>query len=139
MFESHEGQMKRITTVCLRRELLVNRLSGSRIAYYLVKLLTRLKILSRKGELGIFYPDVGNEKVIPDRIAYRHPVTGREGSDTIQGLVDRSVELTARYIIAAYDYHTGRMTREECEKIITGASLETGMAGEGVNEMRYFS
>ncbi len=139
MLGMEEKALKKISRKCLRRELLVNMISKSWLAYKCVRLITGLGLLKKKGELGIFYPDVMDQKILPDKFVYRHPVTGKNHSATINGLVEDSVSLSARYISAAYDFYIGKASREECEKIIPGASLESGMVGKGINEMEYFS
>ncbi len=134
------AQAAKITARCLKKQLLANRCFRSGAAYKLLHLLIKLKIIQRKNLLGLFYADLeNNEKPFGSTIHYEDPVSGDKKQKSLAMLLDEAVNLGTGMVMAAYNYHSGKLSEEECRRIINGLSLETGMANTPMSMMKHFT
>jgi hypothetical protein len=125
-----------MTGRALRRQRLADVLYRTHGVYYIVKALSFLQ--SVRDLPGLFYADV-KPGMLPERISYRHPVTGSERDVSVHELLEESVRLSLRMIACAQAFFENKITRRQAERILTGQSLETGLVGVGVQRMRYFA
>ena len=74
---------------------------------------------------------------LPELMSYRDPVTGERKKNTLEDLMQSSIEKGQEMVQAAYAYHRGDIDRHACQKIIDGSNLDTGRVGILASDIRY--
>lgn len=91
--------------------------------------------------LALFYPD--NKKNIPDNIInfdyFLHPVTGEKFQGNINDIFDNAIKQGKIYLEAINDFLFDKKTKEELKDILVGYSLDVGLYGVKVEDVKYFS
>lgn len=94
-----------------------------------------------RGLLALFYP--GNYERFPDYIinfgTYKNPVTGEDFNGTVDDIWADALRLSTDFLGAVNDYIFGELPLEELKNIIKGYSLDVGLLGVKVEEVKFFS
>ncbi|HOM30133.1 MAG TPA: zinc dependent phospholipase C family protein [Deltaproteobacteria bacterium] len=88
--------------------------------------------------LGLFYADAGDAR-FPETIEAQDLVVGAPYTTSAGELFDKAGRHAAAMMNAAWAFACGRTTRRELEEAIPGASLDTGMVGVSVAQVRHTS
>jgi len=121
----------------IKRQRLFNRLDRSRLIYYILYFLAKLRLIN-KVLLALFYENLKKDKtVLADDLEYRDVITGESKKSSQKDLFEASFKLGGEMIKAAFDYSRDRMTRDECARVISGKSLSTGRLNVGAAEVKY--
>jgi hypothetical protein len=91
--------------------------------------------------LALFYPDI--EKDIPNEIInfdyFLHPVTGEKFEGNIDNIFNNAIIQGLTYIRAVNDFLFNKKNKQELKNILVGYSLDVGLYGYKVSDVRYFS
>ncbi len=121
----------------LRRQIKYISLTHSRFYLVIFKALCKLGFFPDRAVAG-FYPNLEKETIrLPDPIQYKDVITGEPKQTTLNDLIEEAVQFGCRMIETAYADYTGRINRDECEKVIAGQSLETGRMGKRTADIRF--
>jgi len=120
------------------RQLRFNRCFASSAAYFVALVLNRFGLLTYPDLPPLFYRSVKRHDFsTEEKVTYRDLVSGEEKITSVAELFEVAKERAHDMMMAAYEYSTGRITREECLKKIPGESLDTGLVGTPVSDIRY--
>jgi hypothetical protein len=109
-----------------KRQIFYFRRNHSLFFYQVFKLLAKIGLLDRQ-LIGGFYANLNVEKKeLPEKLIYRDIISGDDREDTLNDLMEKTINLAVHMIEAAYDYYAGNISRELCERSIAGENLETG-------------
>lgn len=126
-------QLKQIS----RNFLLVAGWVRGKSFYYLARFLNWLGMI-KKESLGVFYYHVPIEPMsIPDKIIYRDIISGEEKITSIKQLLFEAQGLLLPRLKAAFDYYKNKINRQRAQFFIPGESLETGLVGYAMKDIRY--
>ncbi len=122
----------------VKRQLFFNKLFRSIILFKLLYFLNKIGLFKNKIELSLFYGNLKKDKTeMDDNIDYRGILSGEAKKTTLKSLFNSSEELTINMINSAYSYYLGRISRQECAKVIDGRSLNTGKIGIPVKDIKF--
>ena len=109
----------------------------SRFYYHVFRVLSRLGLVPPEAVAG-FYESLKTKDIfLPERISCRDVLSGEEVETSLDELADRSVNLGCRLVVAAHEYFTGAINRDECESTIKGESLHTGQLGKTLLHVKH--
>ena len=109
----------------------------SRFYYQVFRILSRLGLVSPEAVAG-FYESLKTKDIfLPERIPYCDILTGEEMETSLDELVDQSVILGCRLVVAAHEFFTGAINRDECESTMKGESLHTGQLGKTLRDVSH--
>ena len=121
----------------LNNELFLNRLFRSSIGYYVTLLITKLGISDKKNP-GLFYKNLGRDKIIFEQdLRYKDIISGKNIRKDFDKLFDESLEYGREMINTAYKFYNNKINKSQAVKVIDGKSLDTGKLGIGVSKIRY--
>jgi len=109
----------------------------SRFFYHVFRALSALGLVSPEAVAGCYESLKIKDITLPERILYRDVFSGEKRETSLDALVERSVDLGERLVIAAYAYFTGDITREACQQVIAGEDLHTGRVGKTLKDVRH--
>ena len=105
--------------------------------YKIFRLLSKIGIVPHE-VIGGFYPNMELEKRrLPEPIIYRDVISGEEKQMAFTDLMSQAIQLGVRMIESAFDFYSGKISREDCEKTISGFNLFTGWPEKTKYDMRY--
>ncbi len=114
----------------LKRQISFFRRVNSRFFYWVYRMATGAGFVDRK-YIGGFYANLDFDRTaLPRKIQYRDLFSGEKRETTLDNLMDRSLSMGTDMILAAYDYYTGKISRQACENAIAGHDLDTGRSGK---------
>ncbi|MBC7476282.1 MAG: zinc dependent phospholipase C family protein [Candidatus Sericytochromatia bacterium] len=94
-----------------------------------------------RGLLSLFYPNSVNN--MPDFIVnfemFKNPVTGQEFKGNLDDIWNNALELSSDFLGSVNDYIFEDLSKEGLKDIIKGYSLDVGLIGVKVHEVKYFS
>lgn len=121
----------------IKRQRSFNRLDRNRSIYYFLYFLAKLRLINEV-PLGLFYENIKKDKtVLTDELEYRDVITGESKRSSQKDLFEASFKLGKEMIKAAFDYSRDRITKDECERVISGRSLSTGRLNVGASKVKY--
>ena len=71
--------------------------------------------------------------------SFKHPVTGEEFSGNLDDLWNNGVNLSTKFLSAVNDYIFQNGSKEQLKEIIKGYSLDVGLVGVKVHEVKHFA
>ena len=138
IFKKYRVSPKRILEL-VKRQLLVNKLIRSGLAYQVFLFLSWIGLYKRKEDLALCYARVKNRKIIPKVINYPDFITGEKLTTSVKKILADARSKAEEMLEAAGNYYQGRINREELGNKIPGKSLETGRVDCPVSKMKYFN
>ena len=94
-----------------------------------------------RGHLALFYPK--DFEKMPNYIVnfdkFQHPVTGEEFNGSLDDIWNNSLKLSLSFLTAIEKYVFTNSSLEELKKVIKGYSLDVGLEGVKVHDVKYFS
>ena len=109
----------------------------SRFYYHIFRILSRLRVVPPESVAGFYQSLNKGDITLPKRIPFRDVVSGEERETSLEDLTEQSVDLGGRLVVAAHDYFTSAIGRQECEAIMKGESLHTGKRGKTLKDVRH--
>jgi hypothetical protein len=109
----------------------------SRLYYHWYRLKHQMGCLERKYLAGHYANLELDRKRLPELLSYRDPVTGERKKNTLEDLMQSSIEKGQEMVQAAYAYHLGDIDKNACQKVIDGSNLDTGRVGILSSDIRY--
>jgi len=121
----------------LKRQIKYFSLTRSRFYFVIFQVLCKLGFFSARVIAG-FHENLNKDKTrLPDPIQYKDVITGEPKKTTLNDLIEEAIQSGCRMIETAYAYYTGRINKDECERVIAGHSLETGQVGKRTADIRF--
>ncbi|MFA6171451.1 MAG: zinc dependent phospholipase C family protein [Patescibacteria group bacterium] len=126
--------------ILANKHRLVNFLTRSRPAYYLLKLLVKSGLYIKKEDLALCYSNLENEKkLIPSgEIVYRDIISGVNKKTSVAELLGSAEAKALVMINASFKYFRGQAGKEELLEKVPGESLETGRINCPTSKIKYF-
>ena len=121
----------------LKRQIKYFSLTRSRFYFVIFQALCKLGFFPA-GVVAGFHENLKKDKTrLPDPVQYKDIITGESIKTTLNDLIEEAIQSGCRMIETADAYYTGRINRDECEKAISGHSLETGQVGKRKADIRF--
>ena len=137
LFQKILGIHESVIGDALKRQIKYFSLTRSRLYFFIFKILSKIGVFPAQTVAG-FHENLKKDSIrLPDRIQYKDVITGEPKKTTLNDLIEVAVQLGCRMIETADAYYTGRINRDECEKVIAGHSLETGQVGKRTADIRF--
>lgn len=122
-----------------QRQYWYNQLFRNKLAYWILKILNKLRLFNQFDKLGLFYANsLYSKQYFSQNFNYRDPINGKAINTNINKLAKKATELASQYIQTAFSYYLKKINREEAEKNIDGKNLSTGKISLKANEMKFF-
>jgi hypothetical protein len=113
-----------------KKQLIINKCFRNGLAYGLIFILDRLKILNFSKILPLFYHHLQTDNLeLAEKIEYRDIVHGREMTGSLPDLFLAAKSEAIHRINAAFAYYHDRIDKAAAMQIIRGESLDTGREG----------
>jgi hypothetical protein len=131
------GVEEKAFLTALNRQLRYFGIIGNRKMYHAFRVLSKVGMIPAEAVAG-FYPNLQREKTrLPELIRYRELISGEERQTTVETLMRDSIRLGTAMIGSAFQFYSGTIDREACERHIRGQNLATGRLGKTKYDIRY--
>ncbi|HOS97024.1 MAG TPA: zinc dependent phospholipase C family protein [Deltaproteobacteria bacterium] len=121
----------------LRRQIVLNLLFTSTVAYCLARMAVRQGMVDDPSYLGLFYADAPRTVCLPSPLRVADLVEGRERTTTVAELFTQARGLACTMMEAAYAFWKGDAGMDDLLRSIPGLSLDTGMLGVSTAGIRH--
>ena len=121
----------------LKRQMKYYSLTRSRLYFVIFQVLCKMGFFPARMVAG-FHENLKTDKTrLPDPLQYKDIITGESLETTLNDLIEKAIQFGCRMIETAYAFYIGRINNDECQKVITGQSLETGRVGKRTTDIRF--